>query len=278
MIPILDVPFVEVAVAKGDSIDWATRVINVSGPSAPVRGLMARRSEVRVFDEGDHPLGTAATLRELRSELSHTVVTHNCDLLSDLSLHDLIEAHRTNHKACTLAVKSVAERADFSMEDGRVHLLNRHEHTAAGLSFLGAACFERDALTNIGDAVPLGLVEGLLHPLVQDQEVAVYEHEGYARDTGTLGRYLAASIDALDLVAGLVDPPGTMTTDGLHAYVGPGATVNEESLGDGAIVLAGARVESGARLSNCIVWPDSVVVAGTDVTDGIWFEDRVLPV
>ena len=273
----LDVPLVEIAVAKGDSLGWAGRFVNLSHHSVATRRHLRRRPEVMVLDEGEEPVGTAATLRQLRPDLSQTVVTYNCDLLSDLSLPDLIEEHRRGHKACTLAVRSVSAGADLSLDDdGRAHLLNRHESSGAGLLFLGAACFERDALATIADEVPLGLVEGLLRPLIEARQVTLFEHPGYARDAGTLERYLEGSIDALDRAPNLVDPPGTISTNGKRCYVGPGAAVSEAFLGDGAIVLRGAGVGSTTRLTNCVVWPGSDVPSGIALAHGIWFEGSFL--
>jgi NDP-sugar pyrophosphorylase family protein len=268
MAPVLDVPLIDLALARGDGVAWADRVVNISHPSAGLADHL-HTIGVAVFDEGAQPLGTAATLRCLLPRLSETVVTYNCDLVGDLDLARLLEFHAANAKPCTLAVRPVDRKADLALEHGALRLIDRRVEDRAGLLFLGGAVFDRGLLEAIPPTQPLGLTAGLLRRTVDHQQVALYEHPGYARDAGSLDRYLQVNLDALDPAVLPVAAPGTLSPDGW--YVGPGAEVPTESLGRGAVVLAGARVGPGARLSSCVVWPESVVPAGTVCDRGIWF-------
>jgi NDP-sugar pyrophosphorylase family protein len=107
--------------------------------------------------------------------------------------------------------------------------------------------------------------------------VAVYVHEGYARDVGTAGSYLEASIDAVE-GRGEV-PPGGAWPGRIVAgvYVGAGARI-EGTLAPGAVVLAGAAVEAGAHVERAIVWPGEVVPGGRAVVDAIWFDGTLIEV
>lgn len=273
LVPVLDVPLLDLVLDRGEPVPWAGRFVNVSHLSTPLREHLKRREDVSILDEGDQGLGTAATLRRLAPELGPTVVTCNCDLLTDISLEGLIQAHRRGSKPCTLAVRTVSEGADISIQEGRPRVLDRRGRSAAGHLFVGAACFEREALSMIPDVVPLGLTEGLLRRLIDDDQVALFEPQAYARDMGTLQDLLAGSIDTLDPTSGLVDPPGLVSGDGDRFYVGPGADFDHASLGHGAIVLADARVGRGTRLSRCIVWPRSTVPDDANLDNGIWFRE-----
>ncbi len=275
MIPVLDVPLVDLALDRGASLGWDSRVVNVSHLSSQLRDHLRKRPEVTLLDEGEEPLGTAGTLRRLLPELSRTVVTYNCDLLSDLALERLVDAHQRGSKPCTLAVQAVREVADIALEDGQLRFVDRHVESRAGYRFLGAACFDRDLVATIELEVPLGLAEGLLRSAVQRQQVALFEHPGYSRDAGTLGGYLKASIEVLGMNPKLVDPPGTTIANGSLSYIGPGANVEPRSLGPGAIVLSGAEVGRDTRLEKCIVWPGSRVPDRLDLHNGIWFEGEI---
>lgn len=274
LVPILDVPLLDLALARGEGVDWASRFVNVSHHGRAIRDHLEGR-DVVILDEGDEPLGTAGTLRRLVPELAPTVVTYNCDLVSDIDLAGLVAAHGAGECPATLAVQPVTAGADLVREGSGLRLVDRRREDVAGLLFLGAACFERTVLEAIEPRVPLGLSEGLFRRLVEAGDVILWEHDGYARDVGTHQRYLTASLEMLAR-PDLIDPPGDVLGGG-RAYVGPGATVGEgASLGHGAIVLAGAHVGGGASLSECIVCPGERVPEGTQLAGGIYFDDELI--
>jgi len=274
VVPLLDIPLIDLALDRDGSVDWAARFVNVSHWAPVLREHLRGRSGVKLLDEGDEPLGTAATLRCLLPQLSEVVVTYNCDLVSDVDLSQLLRRHAEAKKPCTLAVQGVERGADLAVEADDLRLIDRRVEESAGFVFLGAACFDRELLETIPHTTPLGLTEGLLKSAVEEQKVALFEHHGYARDAGTLKDYLEVSLDALDPAKLVIDSPGTKSPNGW--YLGPGAEADEASLGPGAIVLAGARVEKGTSLSECVVWPGSVIPAGLNLHRGIWFEGKFL--
>jgi NDP-sugar pyrophosphorylase family protein len=274
MVPVLDVPLIDLALARNASVEWAARFVNVSHGAPVLREHLRERSDVTLLDEGEEPLGTAATLRCLLPQLTETVVTCNCDLVSDLDMPKLLQRHAETGEPATLAVQAVEQGADLTIEGERLRFVDRREEDRPGFVFLGAACFDRELLTRIPSTTPLGLTAGLLERALEKKQVALIEHRGYARDAGTLESYLRVSLDALDPAKLVFDTPGTMSPDGW--YLGPGADADEASLDRGAIVLAGARVEGGTTLSECVVWPGSVVPAGLDLKRGIWFDDQFL--
>lgn len=275
LVPVLDVPLVDLALARGAGIGWAGRFVNVSHHGGRLRAHLAGRAGVVVLDEGQEPLGTAGTLRRLVPDLESTVVTYNCDLLSDLDVGALIDAHAAMDEPATLAVRRVGAGADLVVDDGGPRLVDRRSESRPGYLFLGAACFDRDALRGIEPRVPLGLTEGLLRGLVAARAVSLFEHDGYASDTGTHQRLLRASTDMLRR-SDVVPAPGVVSPD-IPAYVGPRAVVDEASLAPGAIVLAGAEVGAGSSLGDCIVWPGEKVTAGAALANGIYFDGSFIP-
>ncbi|MBW3590358.1 MAG: NDP-sugar synthase [Actinobacteria bacterium] len=274
MLPVLDVPLIDLALIRGDSVDCANRFVNASGALPDLRRHMKRRRpDVEVLDEGLGPIGQAATLRALLPRLARTVVTYNCDLVSDLDLPALLKQHGEGEKLATLAVQPVTSEADIVREKAGVRLVDRRREDARGFIFLGAGCFESELLDDIAERRPLGLTEGLLQPAIDSDEVLLVEHPGYARDCGTLQRYLEVCLDALDPQRLRIDTPGTLSPEGW--YLGPGSTAAALP-GKGTILLAGSSLEEEARVADCIVWPGSTVPSGVEVSGGIWFRDRFL--
>ncbi|MEX2586827.1 MAG: NDP-sugar synthase [Actinomycetota bacterium] len=277
MLPILDVPLIDLVLSRGGSVDWAERFVNLSGPLPQLREhLTQNHCDVTTLQEGPGPIGQAATLQRLLPQLAQTILTYNCDLVADLDPAMLLARHAEGKKSATLAVQRVASGADFTGQDGALRLVDRRRENAPGFVFLGAACFDRNLLdTRLDGSSPAGLTEALLRPVIDTGDVVLVEHAGYARDAGTPASYLAVNLDALHPERLRIDTPGTISPQGW--YLGPGSSTGTAP-GKGAVLLAGSRIEKGAKVTDCVVWPGCTVPSGARASGGIWFLDRFLGV
>ncbi|HEX2051130.1 MAG TPA: NDP-sugar synthase [Actinomycetota bacterium] len=262
-LPVLDVPLATFALGRLAAAGLSVAVNATNAGAAAARRVADGRAEVLL--EGDEPYGTAGTLAALRARLAARFVTFNADMLCDVDVAALLDAHAASGAVATVAVARVEAGADLVVEGGRAAaFVDRRRADEPGARYLGVAAFERDAL-ELPARRPAGLAEVVLRPLVERGAVAAFEHDGYALDVGTPDRYLRASLDVLD---GRAPPPPhgvpgrVVAAGGGRAYVGPGATVDGASLGAGAIVLADAVVEPRARVERAVVWPGERVAAG----------------
>lgn len=254
-------------------------VVNASYSSDVVFGALAPYGEFETLDEGTAPWGTSGTLASLRERISSTALVCNGDALTEVSVARLLAEHRRMGAAATVAVSRVDTGADLSVDSGRVtgFIDRRSEPDAPGARYLGIAAFEAPTLKLLPDTRPLGLAESLLRPLAESGEVATFSSERYALDVGTVARYLEASLDLLEGrgPVGPRPPPGEFVEAGsARAYLGLDVASDEESIGPGAIILAGARLHEGSYVANAIVWPDEEVPAGTRVVNGVWARGR----
>ncbi|MDQ4058194.1 MAG: NDP-sugar synthase [Actinomycetota bacterium] len=255
-------------------------IVNVSHLGERVVGALAGFGDFGVLDEGAEPWGSAGTLAAVNERARDTLLVRNADVLTEVDAADLLAAHRAHGATGTIAVRSVESGADLTVEgrlaSGFIH--RKEEPAAAGAQYLGTAAFERRALALLTEQRPAGLAEFLLRPLIERGELAVHLSSGYALDVGTIERYLAASADLL-AGRGPLPPrpiPGELIeiTRG-RAYLGPEVTADEESLGPGAVILAGAALHEGSYVTNAIVWQDEQVPAGVRVENGVWAEGRL---
>lgn len=235
--------------------------------------------DVVILEEDPAPYGTAGTLKALEDDLGQRFVTMNGDLLTDVDPDELMTAHEASGAPATLAVKKVEAGADLELGNGGVRgFIDRRERSGApGALFLGMAAFDRSVLGLIPAERPTGLAEAVLRPLAERGELAVFATDTYSLDVGTPERYLRAS---MDLLFDAAPPPALgwhghiVEVDGGKAYLGPGTEVAPGAVGDGAIVLTGARVEG--YVSRSIVWTDEVVPGDAKVKDAIWFRGAPL--
>jgi mannose-1-phosphate guanylyltransferase len=110
--------------------------------------------------------------------------------------------------------------------------------------------------------VNLEALRGALDGVVGEPGAAV--REGVARGPSEGARDGAPKGSPCSMAVGLPDVSGlwgpVQRWDG-HAYVGPGAEVEDVELVQ-TVVGAGARVEPGTRLERCVVWDGAVVERG----------------
>jgi NDP-sugar pyrophosphorylase family protein len=242
---------------------------------AGMGGAFGSDKTMTIFEESPEPFGAAGTLAALRDRIGERALTWNADTISDLDLSDLFNAHRASGAPATVAVTPVAGNADLAIE-GRwatTFIDRRLRPEAAGARFIGAAVFERAVLEALPDDRPLGLAESILRPLVKRGELAVFIHAGYAADVGTFPRYVGASLDLLEgrgPAPPMAWPGEILRGPGGVAYLGPGAFAAKGTLGPGAVLLAGSRVEEDARIERSVIWRGSQVGAGEKVCDAVW--------
>lgn len=280
-LPLLDVPLGAWSLACLHEVT-SDVVVNVSHLGAAITKALAGYGDFETLDEGAEPWGTGGTLAALRDRITDTALVCNADSLIELDPADLLDVHRISGSVATIAVQPVSCGADLTIEGTKAAAFvdRRLDPGAAGAQYLGAAAIDASALALLPEERPAGLAERLLRPLIHRGEVTVYEVGGRALDVGTVARYLEASLGLLD---GRGPPPPhpppgrLLTVPGGRAYLGPSATADVASLGPGAIVLAGATLQEGSRVSDAIVWPGEEVPRGRRVHGGVWALGRLLP-
>ena len=191
-------------------------------------------------------LGTAGGVARAAEGLDEgDVLVWNGDILGDIDVHALFEAHRAD---ATLVVSTRARAAagegNVGLDGaGRVVRLRRETIAAGeirsadflGIHVLGARL--RGALPAEGDLVG----DVYLPALRRGVTLGVFEHAGAWWDIGTIESYRLANAAWLD-------------GRGLRSYVAPTARVSGATL-VASIVGEGATVEGSGALERCIVWP-----------------------
>ena len=236
----------------------------------------------------DSPLDTAGAIGfAARSaglhERGETFVVANGDIVTDLSVGDLVAAHRANvsHGArATIHLTPVADPSQYGVvefeEVGRVR--GFREKPAPGTTTsrhvnAGTYVFEPDVLDIMPGDAPLSVERVTFPALVERAALFAHPTDDYWLDAGRPESYLRAN---LDLVGGrrrdrdtAVHASATVASDatvrdsvvGAQAVIEPGASVV------GSVIFPGARVGAGARVSGSSVMGD--VAASSTVRDAL---------
>jgi mannose-1-phosphate guanylyltransferase/mannose-1-phosphate guanylyltransferase/phosphomannomutase len=203
-------------------------------------------------------LETAGGIANVRDWLGdESFVVYNGDVLATLPLEPLIQAHQQRGNLVTMALRSrgPALHVAWDQASGRVRDIRNRLGLGAALPqylFTGIYACSPQIHEWIEPGRPQSVVEVFLEMMRQGAPVGgVLIDEGQWWDLGSREAYLAAHAQGLAL--------GLNRLPAIH----PQAFVEEGASLQGLNVLGpGSVVESGASLSDCLLWPGARVAAG----------------
>jgi mannose-1-phosphate guanylyltransferase len=244
------------------------------------------------------PLGTAGAIRfaadALGDDLDDRFLALNGDVLTDLDLSALLQAHEDWGAAATIGLHPVEDSSAFGLvqsdEEGKVlEFLEKTGEREPGEVNAGMYVLERGVL----DLIPPGenvSIERAVFPRLVGEGLHGLLLEGYWVDIGTPERYLQASWDILEArVATRVEPtsPRVLVDQSAQvddaASVGPRVVVGSDCrIGAGAevldsVLLGGCVVGENARVSGSILSPGAEIAAGAVVEGVVVGEGERLP-
>jgi NDP-mannose synthase len=139
------------------------------------------------------PLGTAGALRSV-PDLGGTFVVMNGDILTTLDYGRLVEYHREQDVALTVAMKSKRVDIELGVMDVEDGLIRDYREKPA-ISFdvsMGIYVYEERALDYLPDG-PCQFPELVLRLIAAGERVAAYRSDADWYDIGTLGEYERAA-------------------------------------------------------------------------------------
>ncbi len=246
------------------------------------------------------PMGTAGALRRLRRRLKDVFLCLNGDVLTDLDVRGLVEAHRQASALLTLSVTEAPDASPFgsvSIQDPtapgappQVTGFGEKGRRGPGPISVGIYAMDPEILDLIPPNRPASLEhevfpEAVAGSVAGGRPVAAFRHAGYFSDIGVPERYHAAHRDALE---GRIRIPGVGSPNAGGAVVAEDASVHPDAVlrgpvlvAAGAVVRAGAevgphavlgervRVETGARVRDSVLWADTRIGEGAEVRGSV---------
>ncbi len=248
------------------------------------------------------PLDTAGAIKFAAefAGVDDTFVVANGDVMTDLDVSALVDAHRAFGSQATLHLIGVDDPSAFGVvdlaADGAVRAFVEKPEPGTEPSNLinaGTYVFEPSVLDHIPAATKVSVERDTFQRLVADGGLYGVATDDYWIDAGVPTLYRAANLDLLDgkrrtercdAVAPSADVSAAAVIDhsivGAHVHVARNATVTDSVLLPGASVGPGARVERslvmGTVGSDSVV-RDSMVGADGRVGDGEQLIDATAP-
>lgn len=259
----------------------------------------------------DTPLGSGGAIAQAAAGWDEPFLVSNGDLITDLDVTGMIEAHRQRGARLSISLQQVANPSAFGVVelagDGRITRFVEKPPAGAEPSNLinaGTWLFEPSLLQEM-DATHFNRVEEGLFPALAARGDAIYGFHrpgGYWMDVGTPEAYRQVN---LDLVGGAIPSllPGAWPANGLAVseatvdlaamadpplLLGAGTTVEPRAVLRGPLVTgAYCAIEAGAVVEESVLWDDvtigagaivrrSVLATGVVVEPGVVIEDAVV--
>jgi NDP-sugar pyrophosphorylase family protein len=244
------------------------------------------------YSEEEELLGTGGGVKKASPFWDgEDVLVINGDNILELNLEKLLQVHRAHRPAATMVVKPRTPSQSYTPlyldPEGFVKAIGGKAADTPGFAFLGAQILSPEFLRFLPEHGPACLIEdGYRKALKARRRIATFTSTGYWREISTPEFYWEANADFLKGRSPLYFYRGReeFTRRGIHAgkgiqlgprinfyypvYLGDGCRIGGVSvLGPAALVGAGAAVGEECKLRNVVMWPQTEVLAHSDLHD-----------
>ena len=251
-----------------------------------------RHGDVRVhYAVEPEPLDTAGAIAFAAREagIDETFVVANGDIVTDLDVARLVDAHRIARSEAMIHLTPVTEPSSYGVvETDPTGMVRRFlekpapGETESNLINAGTYVLEPSVLELIEPGRKVSIERDTFPRLVVHGTLAALATDDYWIDTGQPSLYLRANLDIVTGRVGSGDEPAiapTATVDSsarcVDSVVGAGAVVAAEASVTASVILPGAVVGERATIADSIV--AGHVGAGASVTGSVIGPDDRVP-
>jgi mannose-1-phosphate guanylyltransferase len=210
----------------------------------------------------------------------------NGDVLTDLDVTSLVQAHEAAGAEGTIALHRVSDPSAYGVvptdADGRVTaFIEKPPRDEAPTDLINAGTYvlEGSFLDRIEPGRRINVERSTFPAMVADGTLYAFDGDTYWVDAGTPETYLAAN---MDLIAGRrgaaedgVHPLAEVTGTVESSVVGSGAVVEAGAVVARSVLLGGATVQGGATVTDAVVGSGAIIEAGAVVDSGSVIGDDV---
>ena len=289
LLPMLDATLLE-RVVEGVPSDLVDEVIVAGGYKIDMIRDYFRKADVdfdvRIVPE-DEPLGTGGALGNCRDIVSGRFACFNGDIVSSLDVGMMLEQHSSMNVKGTLALWEVEDPTRFGIVglDSTNNVTQfkekpKPEEVFSNLINAGSYILEDDVF----DIMPKGkhsLERDVFPVLAEEGSLAGFPFEGYFIDAGTPSSWHEAVLRCIE-----ENRFKTGSISGGTWHQGKNTIARNSMVQDGCFVegdvnhstiLRGARINSGAVVSNCLIGEGAVIESNAKLTNVVVGHGSVVP-
>jgi NDP-sugar pyrophosphorylase family protein len=232
------------------------------------------------------PLDTAGALRFAAKDagVRDTFLVANGDVLTDLDVTALVDAHRFTGADATIALTPVEDPSRFGVvttdADGRVtDFVEKPAPGEAPTNLINAGTYvlEPKVLGRIAADRRVSVEREVFPAMVAEGRLFAVSSERYWLDVGLPESYLRATTDLLDGSRGAGPPaPGADRRAEGGWTLGAPVVEAEAEVDDQSLLCDGCRVATGVDIRRSVVGPASRVAAGAQLEDAVLLAGAIL--
>ena len=272
-IPFLNRPLIGFTIDYLRRYGFADIIINLHHEPDSVRQQIGDGSRfgVRIHYSVEAPeiLGTSGALDNVRDQLDkETFVVINGKIITDIDLANALETHRQKQALATLVLKPNAKRQRFSevlvTPDSRIEKFGGFptpdsRFPTTPLMFTGIHLMQPEIFNYIPRGVFSDSVRDVYPQAMADGKIiaahAASEESSWF-ELSTLQRYLEISLEFL-------------SREGRDVVMDEGCQLADDAQVARSVLWKRVRVESGARLTDCVVGDDVTIPAGAEFSRAV---------
>lgn len=287
IVPILNRPLLQYQLEMLARAGITDITLSLSYQPDKIEDLLGDGSELGVnlrFVTEPSPMGTAGAFKFAAGALRETTVVFNGDILTDVDVANVVEAHQRNQAQITIMLAPVDDASKYGLvETGKgsevLRFLEKPEpETLAGLKTkninAGLYILEPEVLDRIPEGESCSF-EYDVFPSAIAGKLPFFAHllsREYWRDVGTPASYLAAHHDLLSGKVRLFAEPQETLSD-----IATTADIDDVSvLGEGCVIKPHARIKNSvlgpgvyvderASISNSVVWAHTRISTAAEI-------------
>lgn len=253
LIPILGKPVLQIILERVSKLPINKIGINLHHNKEIIKNwiLQSEFSNTTALFSEDPILGTGGALKNAGALLKDCFfLVHNADIISDIDLEKIVEAHLSSENLVTIAVHDypqfntvAVDEKGFLLGVGKKNILP--SQSVRWLAFTGIAVYSRDFLTFLPHGTS-SVIDAWLKVISAGYKIGIFDVSGYCwSDIGTASSYAHAVINEL-------------REQGETIYIHPSIEKCRHVELDGYVIVEHGNVlNQGMFLRNCIILPCS---------------------
>ena len=299
-LPLASIPLIRYSLSFLSRNGVSQVMVNLHHLPEGVREAVAGVDSLEVhFSFEDQLLGTGGALKKVASFFDEgTFILMNGDILVDLDMKEVIEAHKKRKAKATMVLIPPPRDHRYSLveisEDGFVRRFHRGEgNRRRSFVFSGIHILEPELLSLFPDG-PSEIIPSLYLPLIERKErVLGYVLNCFWQEIGTAKLFLDANLKLIrsklpPYIKEMVDEvnelwkggelikergvyiPPSVTVEG-GAVVGGESIIGEDVFLSRVVIGRGVQIGASSFLANSVVFDGSIIPPGTKLKDKVIF-------
>jgi mannose-1-phosphate guanylyltransferase len=241
------------------------------------------------YIRGNGPFGTAGAVKRAVKYIDDPFLVVSADIVTEISIRKFLKFHADKGDKVSIALSELENPYQYGIalvdDEQKIYkFLEKPKNKSQVFSNLvntGIYIIEPSIFDHVPPKTNFDFSKNLFPLLLKRSEpIHGYRFSEYWADIGTPKRYLEATRDALDGKIDMDKISGELELfEGNELMVGDNCSVDDDIEVDGFAVLGkNVKVESGSRLSDTVIWPNTDIGKDVSIKESIVGEHvRIFP-